>query len=309
MISNYAFPKLTLAIRPPLVAAALIALSVPSSPGQAGAVTTSAASTPANAPYVPTMTFDVASVRESKLDPNSPHLVGGMFQPHSTDLRLENVQLYYLITMAYGVDLHRVEGIPDWGWTAFNVQAKSGIEADERLAKLGADSVAMEQQHMLQALLADRFHLKVHWTAMEGKVYHLIVAKGGAKLLPTGSMVPDSDESKWLGDNTVPMLHQQGDGRRGYTFYGHGCGMDDLARILGGQMSTDVVNQTGIVGKFDFRLQYSGRTADDNRENDPTQWPPMIDAVQDQLGLKLVMSKGEVKMLLIDHVEKPSTNQ
>jgi uncharacterized protein (TIGR03435 family) len=254
------------------------------------------------------MTFDVASVRESKQDPNLPHMVGGGFQPHSTSLRLQNVQLYYLITMAYRVDIHQVQGIPDWGWTSFNVQAKSDSEADERLAKLDDKSAALEQQHMLQALLADRFNLKVHWTTVEGNVYRLAVAKGGAKLSPAGSMEPDAQESKWLGDHPVPPLHQQGDGRLGYTFYGHSCGMEDLARILGQQMGRDVVDQTGITGKFDFRLQYSGRTADDNRENDPMKWPPMIDAVQDQLGLKLESAKGATKMLMIDHADKPSEN-
>ena len=118
-----------------LVAAALIALAMPSSLGQVGAPTTSA-SLSENGPYVPTMTFEVASVRESKQDPNLPHMVGGRFQPHSSSLRLQNVQIYYLITLAYGVDMHQVEGIPDWGRTSFNVEAKSDSEADERLAKL-----------------------------------------------------------------------------------------------------------------------------------------------------------------------------
>ena len=73
-------------------------------------------------------------------------------------------------------------------------------------------------------------------------------------------------------------------------------------------MGRDVVDQTGITGKFDFRLRYSGRTAGDNREDDPLQWPAMIDAVRDQLGLKLEMANGDVKMLMIDHIEKPSGN-
>jgi uncharacterized protein (TIGR03435 family) len=255
------------------------------------------------------MTFDVASVRESKQDPNLPHMVGGRFQPHSTNLALQNVQLYFLVTMAYRVDVQHVEGIPDWGWTSFNVQAKSDSEADERLAKLDDKSAALEQQHMLQALLADRFNLKVHWTTAKGKVYHLVVAKGGAKLLPAGSMAPDAVEAKWLGDHPAPVLHRLADGERGYTYYCHSCGMEDLAKgMLGAQMGKDVVDQTGITGKFDFRLKYSGRTADDNSENDPTKWPPMVDAVQDQLGLKLEPANGELEMLVIDHVDKPSEN-
>jgi uncharacterized protein (TIGR03435 family) len=263
---------------------------------------------PGGPDYVPTMTFDVASVRESKQDPNQPHRVGGAFQPHSTNLNLENVQLYYMITMAYGVQVHQVQDIPNWGWTSFNIQAKSDSEADGRLAKLDDANAKLEQQHMLQALLADRFHLQVHWSTVERPVYHLVVAKGGPKLLPAGSMSPGADESKWLGDHEVPPLHQQGDGQRGYIFYGHNCPIQNLARMLSSQMGRDVVDQTGLMGKFDFRLQYSGRTADDNPKDDPSKWPPMMDAVEDQLGLKLESAKGEVELLTVDHVEMPTEN-
>jgi uncharacterized protein (TIGR03435 family) len=307
-MTDYALPRLNSRIYPLLVAAGWMALAAPSCLGQAGAAATTASSSPVDVPYVPTMTFDVASVRESKLDPNLPHRVGGRFQPHSTSLELENVQLYWLITMAYGVELHQVKGIPDWGWTSFNIEAKSDSEADERLAKLNDKNAALEQQHMLQALLADRFNLKDHWTTEEGKVYHLVVTKGGAKLLPAGSMAPDAEEAKWLGDHPAPAFHRLGDSQHGFTYYCHSCGMGDLARLLGAQTGKDVLDQTGITGKFDFRLHYSGRTADDNSENNPMKWPQMIDAVQDQLGLKLETVNGEAKMLVIDHVERPSEN-
>jgi beta-lactamase regulating signal transducer with metallopeptidase domain len=115
------------------------------------------------AEYVPTMTFDVASVRESKLDLNLPHRVGGSFSPHSTNLRMENVQLYYLLSMAYGVDVHQQEGLPDWGWTSYNIEAKSDSAADEKLANLPDADAKAEREHMLQVLLAERFKLKVHW--------------------------------------------------------------------------------------------------------------------------------------------------
>jgi Protein of unknown function (DUF3738) len=75
--------------------------------------------------YVPTLTFDVASVRESKIDQNVEHIVGGGFKPHTSNLTLENVQMYYILEQAYGVTAHELQGIPDWGRTSFNIQAKS----------------------------------------------------------------------------------------------------------------------------------------------------------------------------------------
>jgi uncharacterized protein (TIGR03435 family) len=272
------------------------------------AMPSAGAASSADAPYVPTMTFDVASVRVSPQDPNQPHMVGGSFQPHSTNLRLQNVELYYIVTMAYGIDVHQIEGLPDWGWTSFNIQAKSDTVADDRLAKLDKKSAALEQEHMLQTLLAERFHLQVHWTTVEGPIYNLVLAKGGSKLLPAGSMPPPPEELKWLDGHEAPPIHQEGDGRLAYEFYGHSCPMESLVQVLGEMTGRDVVDQTGLTGNFDFHFRYHDQDRRKNAMDDPTVWPPITDAIQDQLGLKLVSAKGPVRKLVIDHVEKPSEN-
>ena len=42
------------------------------------------------------------------------------------------------------------------------------------MATLDNDQVKLEQQHMMQALLAERFNLKVHWSTQEGDIYRAI---------------------------------------------------------------------------------------------------------------------------------------
>jgi uncharacterized protein (TIGR03435 family) len=265
--------------------------------------------TETSAAYVPTMAFDVASIRETKPGPEM-HFVGGRFTPHTTDLKLGNVTLYWLLSIAYEVDDHQISGQPDWtGRTTFNVEAKSDAAADQRMATLDKEQEKLEQQHMMQALLAERFNLKVHWTTQEGDIYNLVLAKGGSKLQPAGSLPPSPVELKWLGDSkTPPPIHQQGDGRLGYEFYGHDCLIEDLADMISSMMGRDVVNHTGLTGKFDFHIQYHGNTPRDNRNEDPTVWPPLTDALEDQLGLKLEAGKGPVRLLVVDHVEMPSAN-
>jgi uncharacterized lipoprotein YbaY len=101
-MSDYALPKLNLGINPLFVAAGLMALAVPSSLGQAGAAITPASSLPANAPYVPTMTFDVASVRENKnVDVNAGITMSGQFVPHTTMLRVVQRQLLFRFDDSY----------------------------------------------------------------------------------------------------------------------------------------------------------------------------------------------------------------
>jgi bla regulator protein blaR1 len=42
--------------------------------------------------------------------------------------------------------------------------------------------------------------------------------------------------------------------------------------------------------------------------DDPPKGTPFLNAVREQLGLKLERSRGEVRTLIIDHVERPSQN-
>ncbi len=42
--------------------------------------------------------------------------------------------------------------------------------------------------------------------------------------------------------------------------------------------------------------------------DDPPKGTPLLNAVREQLGLKLERSRGELRTLIIDHVERPSDN-
>jgi uncharacterized protein (TIGR03435 family) len=50
-------------------------------------------------------------------------------------------------------------------------------------------------------------------------------------------------------------------------------------------------------------ILYSNTKADDE-----DQTPPLDRALQEKLGLKVEGAKGPVKVLVVDHVEKPSAN-
>ncbi len=68
-----------------------------------------------------------------------------------------------------------------------------------------------------------------------------------------------------------------------------------------------VIDQTGLKGAYNFTLSYSPEqpaAPDAPAETDP----PMFTAIQQQLGLKLVPSKGPVEVIVIDHIEQPSAN-
>jgi uncharacterized protein (TIGR03435 family) len=81
------------------------------------------------------------------------------------------------------------------------------------------------------------------------------------------------------------------------------------------ELDKPVVDQTGLQGRFDYILELPAGTislfpkppSPDAPPPDP-KGTPFLNAVREQLGLKLERSRGEIRTLIIDHVEKPSEN-
>jgi len=278
-----------------------LAQSNPALPPDAAAV----ASVDKTAPYVPTMTFDVASVRVAS-ETNLRVMMGGpFFTPHTTNFRL-TWTIDGLLNSAYGVNRFQLEGVPNWT-TVFAIEAKGDPEANAKIAALPQDEQSMEQKHMLQALLEERFKLKTHWETKEGDTYNLVVAKGGPKLGAEGSMPPSADELKIFGDRPVPPLRQKSIGGDP-VLVANGCSMNSWAQMLSAQFGRPVIDKTGLTGKYDFVMKYKSRWDSDRAVDDPDPTPPMDRALTEELGLKVEPAKGPVKVLVIDHIEKPTEN-
>jgi uncharacterized protein (TIGR03435 family) len=280
--------------------AMMVAVRVASAQGSIAPVLTE------NATYNPTFTFDVASIRENK--PSDSYTLTIASPPHAGSFKVTSNTAMDLIAIAFGLSYFQISGEPGWAHTArFDVQAKADSSVDEALAKLSNDQARLGKQHMLQMLLAERFHLKVHEETKDGQAFALTVSKSGPKFQETKADTPDSSEAKDHPAQKMPSFYQRGDGRRGYEFIAHGATMKSLAQAVEGQFQTPVSDETGLTGKYDFTLQYHGTTADDSTD-DGSVWPPLLTAIQDQLGLKLKSTKAPVKILVIDHIDKPSEN-
>ena len=74
--------------------------------------------------------------------------------------------------------------------------------------------------------------------------------------------------------------------------------MATLARVLRAQLGRVVLDHTGLVGFFDFQVNFA---ADDRVNADA---PSIFTALQEQLGLKLEARKGPVEVMVIDRAEK-----
>lgn len=289
--------KLSSARKLLLLAFGWMALAAPVTFAQAVAV--------ASKPYVPTLTFDVASIRQS---PDANFLiVSGGFTPRSSFFHVTDFDAMNILATAYGVRRDQISGMPDWRAT-FNIQAKSDSAADDHLATLTKVQQTLEQQHMLQVLLADRFKLKTHWETRERLAYDLVLSKQGSKMQEAKDKPRTPEEIKAWGGQPIPPLYQRGGSESAFEFVAHGCSLNDIVDMLAVQFGHPVIDKTGLTGKYDFILRYHDTRLDDRKADDLNPIQPLEIAIQDQLGLKLKPTKAPEKFLVIDPIEKPSDN-
>jgi bla regulator protein blaR1 len=90
----------------------------------------------------------------------------------------------------------------------------------------------------------------------------------------------------------------------------HSTTLDILAEGLPGldRLGRPVVNQTGLTGNFDFALDWVPDALVPPNADAPPQGASFLAAVREQLGLKLESTKAPVRMLIIDHLERPTEN-
>lgn len=207
-----------------------------------------------------------------------------------------------LIWAATGItDLHRIKGLPDWASKIkYTIDAK--VTGDE------AKSLSLDnrtKQALLLSILTSRFQYSGHYERAESPVLALVVANGGVKhMTPHTAGFTSPSGSCWSGES-----------RPGYR-KAEGCRMADLVANLDVVDDRQVLNQTGLTGRYDFELHFDSLatsflvngwttpvTHDPNAE-----WPSIYEALQEQLGLKLKPTKAELPVLVVDHLEFPTEN-
>ena len=90
--------------------------------------------------------------------------------------------------------------------------------------------------------------------------------------------------------------------------------MDLIGKFLGstaggsGEISRPVVDQTGLTGLWDFTLETAIPSNQTGPDAAPNPGPTVMEAMQDQLGLRFKPTKAVIPILVIDHIERPSEN-
>jgi uncharacterized protein (TIGR03435 family) len=225
-------------------------------------------------------TFEVATIKPTGPSPDGHTHIN---YPPGDRFSASNITLLALMQWAYDMPEKQILDGPPWlGSTRFDIQATADTDRIKGLTGVQDRDL---KRRMVQALLADRFHLKLHQETRPLPAYDLVLAKGGSKL----------QSSKSGGGNI-------GIGRT--HFNGEGMTMTTIAEELSLIAGRVVVDKTNLAGRYDIKLEW---TADDAPAADNSA-PSLFTAIQEQLGLKLESAKEPVPVLVSDHIDLPTAN-
>jgi uncharacterized protein (TIGR03435 family) len=200
-----------------------------------------------------------------------------------------NTSMRPFIERVFGIKDFQLSGAPGW------------LDTDkwDIVARTDGPTTSEQKYEMAKALLAERFKFTSHWETRDLPIYALVASKGGPKFREPKD--DEQSEFRLVGSSLV----------------GHKWDVSTLADNLSGILNIPVVDKVGLKGKYDFELNWSPI---DNRNFPPAansitsppapdlSGPTIFSAIQEQLGLKLEGSKGPVKVLVIDSVQKPTEN-
>jgi uncharacterized protein (TIGR03435 family) len=239
------------------------------------------AAVPVFAPAQLVKAFDVAAITPH--DPNDPGgradtLPGGRFIGRNLTMR-------FLFEYAFSVRHFETLGEPSWFDERFDIDAKAD----------GAGELSDAELRLpLQALLADRLNLVTHWETKELPVYDLVIAPGGQKLRASD---PDEKPEVIRPSANKVILRK--------------VTLKAVANMLSGNpdIQRSVTDRTDLTGEFDLTLQWAPEPLPGvATPATAAEGPSIFTALIEQLGLKLIAKKGPDRIVVIDHVDRPSEN-
>jgi uncharacterized protein (TIGR03435 family) len=253
----------------------------------------------------PPLTYELVAIHKSKPDANA----GWGINNTPEGFIANAINLHQLLSEAYGFSFfellkEQIVGLPGWAQSQhFDINAKVDVSNVEQLKALRkADTMAVEveamlhhkptpEMLMLQHLVEENFHIKMHYEQRVMPVYGLTVAKGGPRMKVASPQDPEHgsmnfDNGKFTAENVPP---------------------DFMTFVLTHEVGRPVVNQTNLPDRYDFEMNYAPENGGKISSPDDT-CPSIFTALNEQLGLKLVPAKEPVWIIVVDHIEMPADN-
>jgi uncharacterized protein (TIGR03435 family) len=265
--------------------------------------------------------YDVVSVKP--VHPDAVRSTAVFHHPDGIDGESVTVEMVVRSSYAYTfgtgtggfVNEDVISGLPAWAKTDyFSLRAKMSPEQVAAFTKLDTGQQRACQDNMEQAMVADRFKLKIHREPRQVPAYELVVAKGGPRLKespgPDDPNAPKSPDGKPLTEGSLQILPAKG----GVKLVMQAYSMEVLASLLTNYsylgVGHSVVDKTGLTGRYSFTLTFTPSQGmgpaggPDAGASDPGS--SIFTALEEQLGLRLQRTTATFNTVVVDHVERPA---
>jgi uncharacterized protein (TIGR03435 family) len=246
-------------------------------------------------------TFDVASIKR-----HVGNEVGNFIPSPPGQFRAVNVRIVQFLGIAWDMPMgiaYGIKGLPNWA-------NQEGYDIE---FKWPANTPREQMTEMARAMFAERFKLVVHYEPIDDPSFALTVARADGRPGPgltRSTLDCDAVGAAARAGQPLPDLPNGAGPCRMWesndTILAGGITMAELAPHLTGPSGRQVVDRTGLEGRWEFVLHYSRQERDPNAS--PGLYPSLFTALQTELGLKLVPFVGKNKLLVIDHIERPTEN-
>ena len=243
--------------------------------------------------------FEVATIRRTPSDTSGfsyGQRPGGLWM-------MTNRTIVTIIREAYPTQVQDVFGAPAWVTAdAYDVSAKAE-----------GNPTREEMRLMLQALLADRFKLAMHYEMRERPIYALVIARSDGRVAPglVQSQIDCAAVNAARREGRSPAGPVPANGAppcgwsgNGATINFGGLPLSRLSESLGQPDGRPIVDKTGLQGNYEFTLRYALQPNPDPANDAPT----IFTALEEQLGLKLVPDRAPLQVVVVDHIERPTEN-
>ena len=235
------------------------------------------------------LAFDAATIKPP--DPKAPYRLAG-FYGYPGGRVFFGGPIKSLVEFAFNLNDYQLTGGPAWlssQW--FEINAVPPEDSSSINMKLQNVEPTSEQRLLLQNLLRDRFGFKCHFEEKKGEVY--ILRRKSSRAL---QLKPPKDPAADPRAIVLSKMAGIWDGEA----VGTNTTADYLAQRLSDYLELPVLNQTGIMGSYDYYLP-----ADDPENSDRVA--AVLSTVH-RLGLTIKRGRGPIQHLVIDHAEMPTDN-
>jgi uncharacterized protein (TIGR03435 family) len=276
------------------------------------------------------LSFEIASVKSNRTEAPATTLFplgpGDAYTANAGRFSATNQPLIAYLRFAYRLGQGDLPDLPRWVYSErFDIEARANGEPTKEQMRV-----------MMRSLLKDRFKLVAHMEQQTQAIYDLELAtpgRTGPQLRPhqTDEECASPIEPQF---NTLPppqtarrspsmfQLPTLPCGSRGFITIGGG----DRVRIVGNGepmariaealkippagIDRHIRDRTGLSGTFDLSLEWSvvSDTVQAPLALQDDMPPRFLEALKTQLGLTLRATKGQIDILVVDHVERPTEN-